>query len=212
MGSTIFDEVTVLYHGDRHYYPNAEAGRATERCEKCGVSTMIVLAYSNSTAWLVCHCGRGYVRRVSTLYPAARPLSAPAGLPADVATAWNEARDCLSVGAYTGTAMLCRKILFHVAVDEGLEPADAKGFAPTFKACVDHLENEGIITARMRKWVEHVKDVGNEANHDLTAIDREGADRLATFVHQLLQMHYGTKAALESLAPLPEPDGSVEGT
>ncbi|MBN2910759.1 hypothetical protein JQC72_14760 [Polycladomyces sp. WAk] len=42
-------------------------------------------------------------------------------LPKDVEKVYNEARDCTSVGAYTAAVMLCRKLLMHIAVEQGAE-------------------------------------------------------------------------------------------
>ncbi|WP_298746916.1 DUF4145 domain-containing protein [uncultured Serinicoccus sp.] len=163
---------------------------------------MIVVARRDDTLWLFCSgCEQGYLKRGRTSFPPTEPLSTPDGLPDDVHQVWQQARASLAIGAYTGAVMLCRKILFHVAVDEGLPAKKDNGRAPGFAECVEHLQKQGVITARMRDWVDLVKDVGNQANHELTPTSAEESTRLATFTLQLLDMHYGTQHALASVAP-----------
>lgn len=199
----IYAQLRTLYLSGR----TVEQKLTTRQCEECGLSAMVVVATGGrDNTWVVCHCGLGYLLRGERLYPAVPTLDEPAGLSPDVAAAWQEARDCLSVGAHIGAATLCRKILFHMAVDVGLPAKDDRNRAPSFDKCVKHLQEKGVITQPMRSWVDHIRDVGNQANHDLGPISTEDAMRLATFVRQLLEIHYGTQAALAAVAP-PPPKG-----
>jgi hypothetical protein len=50
--------------------------------------------------------------------PGAPYGDAVSGAPSQVLSAYNEARDCMSVSAHTATVLLCRKILMAVAVSE----------------------------------------------------------------------------------------------
>lgn len=142
-------------------------------------------------SWLRCtSCGMGLVENYGVVSPGVRPLGVPRGLPKVEAEAWAEVRACLSVGAYTASVMLCRKLLMHVAVGDGLPAKNHKDRAPSFVECVDHLEAEGIITKRMRPWVDRVKDVGNDANHELNPPGEELALDVAKFTEQLLKLAY----------------------
>lgn len=96
----------------------------------------------------------------------------------------------MSVGAYAAAVMLCRKLLFHIAVSNGLPPKNEKGWAPNFKDCTDHLLNEGLITNRMRPWVDRIKDVGNEANHEIVPITEAQAEDVAMFSQKLLELAF----------------------
>lgn len=143
------------------------------------------------TAWLRCvNCYRGVVINDDQLSPPSMPLDVPGGVEGDALTTWNEARSCLGVGAYTASVMMCRKLLMHMAVEEGLEEKNDKGYAPNFVQCMDHLESEGVITKRNREWANKIKDIGNEANHDLASIDKEQATSVASFTRQLLHEVY----------------------
>ena len=62
-----------------------------------------------------------------------------ASLPDDVRRMYDEARNALTVGAATGTVMLCRKILMHVAVDKGAD----KGL--DFLKYVEWLAEQGWV-------------------------------------------------------------------
>ncbi|SFA61484.1 protein of unknown function [Rhodococcoides kroppenstedtii] len=147
---------------------------------------------SPGVVWLRCmSCRRGFV--LNDLYglaPSTTPLDVPQGLDADTESTWNEVRSCLSARAFTASVMMCRKLLMHMAVEEGLPAKNEKDFAPTFVQCIDHLQAEGVITKRNRKWVDRIKDIGNEANHDLASIDKDQATTVATFTRQLLHEVY----------------------
>lgn len=92
--------------------------------------------------------------------------------------------------------MLCRKLLFHLAVTHGLPPKKDNGFAPGFAECVVHLEKEQIITQRMRPWVDRIKDVGNSQNHELEPISEEAALDVARFTEQLLKLAHEMDALM----------------
>lgn len=86
--------------------------------------------------------------------------------------------------------LLCRKLLLHAAVSAGLPAKNDKDFAPTFIEAIKHLEAEGFITVRMRPWVNRIKDVGNEATHEIPAINENQAMDVAKFTEQLLRLVY----------------------
>lgn len=92
--------------------------------------------------------------------------------------------------------MLFRKVLFHMAVTQGLSAKNDGGRAPTFAECVNSLEEQGVITPKMRPYVELIKDVGNEANHEINPIESDDALRLGTFVQHLLQTAYEMDALM----------------
>ena len=203
-----YEDLATITSGTRHIqqYGTADDNAYTEQdCANCDSRQSLVVAIDthNGTRWLRCvACRTGMVRYGNlATHPAARPLRVPAGVPEDVVRAWNEARDCLSVGANTAAVMICRKVLFHLAVEHGLPPKNDRDRAPTFIECVDHLQDEGIFTARMRSWVDRIKDIGNEANHDLTAISAEAATDVATFTQQLLVLAFELDALNNAANP-----------
>lgn len=179
-------------------------------CPHCGHQHALVVAaqvdgnYQQQpqlTAWYRCvACQAGYVREAGVVYPGGKPLRTPQGVPADEVKVWEEARDCLGVGANTAAVMLCRKLLFHVAVTHGLAPANSKGFAPGFAECAEYLQGHGLVTPKMMKWVERIKEVGNDANHKLVPITAEQARDVATFTEQLLVLAYELDVRMDAAA------------
>jgi len=111
-----------------------------------------------------------------------------------VAAAYDEASNSITVGAFTGSVMLCRKILMNVAVEKGAE----EGLA--FKDYVDWLGTEGYAPKGSEEWLEYIKDQGNEANHEIVPKGIEEARKVLLFTEQLLR----NALELPSLVP-PKP-------
>lgn len=204
-------------------YPATE-GRAwaTQTCPHCGASQMLVVCIAiedqntqlpelreGGPAWYLCtNCRRPSVLDGGVVQPSSRPLRTPRGLPSIDASIWEEARSCLGVYAYSATVMLCRKLLLHVAVEKGLPAKDKRNRAPSYMDAVKHLESVGVITTDMREWVDEIKDIGNDANHELTPIAEAQARDVATFTEQLLILAYEMRAlrARSEVAPQDESD------
>lgn len=97
---------------------------------------------------------------------------------------YNEARDCTSVSAYTAAVLCCRKILMHVAVAKGADEGQS------FVSYVDHLAEAGYIPPDGKEWVDHIRKVGNQANHEISIATRNASDELLSFVEMLLKFVY----------------------
>lgn len=105
-------------------------------------------------------------------------------LPVDIKKIYEEARECLSVGAYTATIMLLRKILMAVAVLEGAEENKS------FKYYLEYLCKERLVHRKQTKQAENVKDLGNDANHKIECRTKQEAEMLFNFVQQFLITNY----------------------
>lgn len=105
------------------------------------------------------------------------------------------------MGANTAAVMMCRKLLFHFAVAHGLPAKDGSGRAPNFAKALKHLEDQGVITKHLRPWVTKIKDVGNEANHEIPYISHEDAMAVAKFTRQLIMLAYELPAMVAENAP-----------
>ena len=116
-----------------------------------------------------------------------------ASLTDDIRRIYDEARNALTVGAATGTVMLCRKILMHVAVDRGA------GEDLSFLAYVDWLVAEGWIPRGGQPWVDFIRRRGNEANHELPQMTSDDAAGILRFTEALLRNVY----ELPALVPPP---------
>jgi Domain of unknown function (DUF4145) len=102
-------------------------------------------------------------------------------LPPDVGALYREARNCMACFAYTAGAMACRKILMNVAVSQGA----AAGLS--FKGYVDLLADSGYVPPNGKGWVDHIRDKGNEAVHEIKLTTKEDLADVLTFVAMLLK-------------------------
>ncbi len=163
------------------------------KCDLCGNGQLGVVAMNQiqTTHWLRCvTCNHGYVVNDGTLSPSTLPLKIPEGLPDLELSVWKEVRECLGVKASTAAVMLCRKILLHIAITHGLSPKTSEDKSPSFYSAVEFLQNQNLITLKMRPWVDRIKDVGNEANHELAPISMYVALDVARFTEQLLELTF----------------------
>ncbi len=188
----LHSDLTVIDSGHRRTIQDP-ASWASAVCPECGPSSFLIVGSSQdeTVRYLRCvTCRRGLVLNRGVFSPGATRLQIVDGCPDDVAAAWAEVRADLAAGAWTSAVMMCRKILFHIAVEEGLPAQSESGRAPTFKECLNRLRSEGLLTPRQEPWVQNIKDVGNQANHELDPISEEAANRVATFTRQLLVTAY----------------------
>jgi hypothetical protein len=77
-----------------------------------------------------------------------------------VAVIYAEARQCTSSGEYMAAVMLCRKLLMNTAVQQGAKKNQS------FQAYVTYLNDNGFVPANGKKWVDAIRQKGNEANHE----------------------------------------------
>jgi hypothetical protein len=150
------------------------------------------------------HCTRATSFHNAVQLPGVRPGAVVANVPPDIEKAYNEARDCMASSAFTAAAMLCRKILMHIAVEKGATAGES------FKSYVDFLAKAGYVPPGGKEWVDHIRDKGNEMNHELVFASEAEANDVLGFVEMLLKFIYefpsrvGTKSAA--------PAGSSPGT
>lgn len=104
-------------------------------------------------------------------------------VPATVESAYREARDCMTVSAYTACAMICRKILMNVAVNKG---ANGNG---SFIQYVDYLA-ENVVGPSNRAWVDRIRTIGNAGAHELEQIGEANARSILRFVEMVLRLVY----------------------
>ena len=211
-----FDSLRLLNrHSGYAFQMNSNEAQLRTSCPDCSAGTMFCLAYADppessgrlsatGSAWLICgSCGAGAFviqrgEKIIAKYPQDLPFGVPAGLTDGVRNTWEEALRSYSANAYTSCTLMCRKIIFHMAVEAGLPAVNAKGFAPKFVECINQLVDAGWITARHRdQWVDSIREWGNKATHELDPIDKSTAMKALEFTFQLLQMGY----AFPSVSP-----------
>lgn len=105
-------------------------------------------------------------------------------IPFDVNKVYQEAIDSYSVRAFTGTTLLCRKLLMNIAAHFGAK--ENKKFA----YYVDFLDKGGYITKTSHGWVDEIRKHGNKATHDLDVSTQEEAEKVLTFCEMILKTNY----------------------
>jgi hypothetical protein len=160
-------------------------------CSHCDHHVASVSGYSamyitdiEESLYICPHCARTTSFRHGVQLPGSRPGANVADVPPDIAKAYNEARECMSVAAYTAAAMLCRKILMHVAVEEKAKEN------LTFKQYVNYLVDNNFVPPKGRGWVDKIREKGNDVNHELVFASREDATDLIGFIEMLLKFNY----------------------
>jgi uncharacterized protein DUF4145 len=105
-------------------------------------------------------------------------------LPADIEKIYEEARECCSHEAYTGAVLLLRKLLMNIAVSKGAAQGEP------FVAYVQFLSDKGYVPPDGKGWVDHIRKKGNEANHEITLMNKTDAEELIVFSEMLLKFIY----------------------
>jgi len=118
-------------------------------------------------------------------------------LPVNVASIYEEARGSTKLQANTGAVLLCRKLLMHIAVERG-GPA-----GQSFLQYVEYLADNGYVPPNGRLWVDHIRQKGNEANHEIVLMSRDDALDLLTFIEMLLKFIYEFPARITPSPPQP---------
>lgn len=119
-------------------------------------------------------------------------------LPTGVKELYAEARNCYSVGAYTSAVLVCRKLLMHIAVEQGAAANQS------FVAYVDHLAAIGYVPPNGKAWVDVIRTKANEANHEIQLKVGGDASLLLSFLEMLLKFIYEFPHKVPAAAP-PKP-------
>ncbi|MCX6704604.1 MAG: DUF4145 domain-containing protein [Candidatus Woesebacteria bacterium] len=106
-------------------------------------------------------------------------------MPEDIGKIYEELRLTVKEGAYTATILMGRKLIMHLAVDV----AEAKE-GETFISYLDHLQKSGYIPPSGKRWLEYLKDLGNEKNHEIKIGNSDEAEKIIKFVEVLLIFMY----------------------
>lgn len=195
--------------------PYSDSAHWLVECPTCASGSMLAIAigevpvgfseelgYNDHAAWLMCSvCGMGSFAvgtpgRPVKVFPRTWPFAVPDHLADQVRATWIEALRAYAAEAFTSSSLMCRKIVFHIAVEAGLPAKNDRGFAPNFETCVKHLVDEGYITKRQQdQWVDSIRQWGNNATHELEPISREVAYSALEFTLELLRMVYSFPGA-----------------
>ncbi|GFN40551.1 MAG: conserved hypothetical protein [Marine Group I thaumarchaeote] len=165
-------------------------GTHSYQCGHCDHQTSgrVVAFYPSNgvNKWLLCtNCAKGSVlTSAGIIFPASKFGSSVEGLPGIVQKAYDEARLCYSVGAFTACELICRKILMNVAVDKGADENDS------FVNYLDFLKTEGYITEAMMSWVSLIREHGGKSTHYIAEPEKTRAESTLMFTEQMLKIIY----------------------
>ncbi|MGC0400513.1 uncharacterized protein YbaR (Trm112 family) [Streptomyces sp. SAI-126] len=106
-----------------------------------------------------------------------RPLSY--NVPEALRREHEEARQCFSSKAYTATAVMVRRTLEGVCLDQGMSSSTGRP-KPLFKM-LEQMKDEGKIDGQLFEWAQELRVLGNQGAHFTgTSVSREdAADGLA---------------------------------
>jgi hypothetical protein len=80
--------------------------------------------------------------------------------------------------------LCCRKLIMNIAVNKGAEENK------TFAFYVEYLARENWIPPGNREWVDHVRQMGNEATHEIKLMTNETSEELLNFLTIMLKFMY----------------------
>ncbi|WP_422101814.1 DUF4145 domain-containing protein [Vreelandella sp.] len=158
------------------------------RCGFCGHGVASAKGYldqNSSKRIRICpHCEKPTFFSPGVQVPEVAPGNEVKHLPESVDQLYKEARNCVSVQAYTSSVLSCRKLLMNIAVSQGADEGKS------FFHYVEYLANNGFVPPNGRGWVDHIRKRGNEATHEIIVMSRDNAEELILFVEMLLKFIY----------------------
>jgi len=165
-----------------------EIGSKQFNCGFCGNRIATIKGFYSSNAahriYICPHCERPTFFDGAAQIPGVAPGADVAHLPNELEAIYNEARRCVSINAYTSAVLSCRKLLMHIAVQQGAEPGK------TFIHYVEHLANNGYVPPNGKAWVDHIRKKGNEATHEIVLMSPGDANELISFAEMLMKFIY----------------------
>lgn len=136
-------------------------------------------------AYVCPNCDRlNYFDIVLGQTPGVVPGNAVSSLPEQLEVIYNEARRCVSVKAFTASVLACRKLLMHIAVEQGASTGGS------FLSYVEYLAAKGFVPPNGACWVDHIRKKGNEATHEIVLMTESDAEELISFSEMLLKFIY----------------------
>lgn len=105
-------------------------------------------------------------------------------LPDQIEEIYNEIRKNISNNAHTSAVLLSRKLLMHIAVEEGAQE-NLK-----FVEYINYLEENNFLPPKSYNWVDKIREKGNEANHEIIIMTNEDSRILLIFIEMILRYIY----------------------
>lgn len=178
----------------------ADVGRESWKCGYCDHVVAGDQGYHTSGTGTFARpcpeCGGLTTFANGQVLPGPTPGAPVSGASPDVDALYEEARKAARAGAFTAAVMACRKILMNIAVNEGAKEGES------FKSYIEFLENAGMFSPKAKTFVQYIKDLGNEANHQIKPMGNDDAEAVAVieFVGSLLRHNYETPSKVPAKA------------
>ncbi len=125
-------------------------------------------------------------------YPSEKYGNNVKNLPEEIEELYNEARLCITVNAFTSSVLACRKLLMNIAVNKGAN----EGLK--FIEYIDYLDKKSIIPLDSKDWVDQIRNLGNEATHEISLKTKEDAREAIDFAEMLLKLVYEFPSRIKS--------------
>jgi hypothetical protein len=116
-------------------------------------------------------------------------------LPDNLEHVYNEMRRCIGASAYTAAVLIARKLLIHIAVDNGA-PEEAPKGKGGIEFYVDYLCDNHYVPPGGKKWVDRIRSQGNDASHKIIIMNEDDALLLLKFLELILRANYEFPASL----------------
>jgi hypothetical protein len=125
--------------------------------------------------------GPTFVAPDGSQYPKSALGNTVQNVPDDLYALYDEARRSSSQGCFTGSVLLCRKMLMNIAVKQGAR----EGLK--FIEYVNFIADKGFVPPNGKHWVDHIRKKGNEATHEIAVMGEQDARDLISFIEMLLR-------------------------
>ncbi len=172
-------------------YVSSESGLPLMRRQSAGFNTDNYVETPDAGVYICTNCHMPTFIYKGVQVPGNRYGSSVKGVSDNVNKVYEEARSCYAANAYTGTVLLCRKLLMHVAVDLG---ADEN---LNFFDYVNYLDQHHFISVKSHDWIDQIRKYGNDANHEIHVNSQQDAQMILKFCEMLLKMNYEYPSMLE---------------
>ncbi|HHJ3168788.1 TPA: DUF4145 domain-containing protein [Vibrio parahaemolyticus] len=141
--------------------------------------------HGGESIYICPHCDEStFIGSSGRQVPGCAPGDSVEHLPEELKSLYDEARNSVAASCFTGAVLLCRKLLMNIGVQQGAEEGKA------FIFYIDYLAEQGYIPPNGRGWVDHIRQKGNEATHEIILMGKSDCDDLIAFSEMLLKFIY----------------------
>lgn len=112
--------------------------------------------------------------------------------PPAIRTAFEEACSCYRVGAYTASAIMCRKTIEGICAEHGINERN-------LSASLRKMRDDGLIDERLFEWSDALRAIGNEAAHGVgITISQPDAKDTLEFANAILDYIFSYRDRFEA--------------